>query len=118
LWFQQIQEIAQEFNATVVGIFHASRDPSDQYDTHGHPVGGKAVGHNFKYLLSIERFQGAMGSKPMGTDIGNKGQYINSRKIVMLRHPTKQPFGERYTIDLQSDGFHDAKFEPSEGKEQ
>ena len=111
LWFQQIQEIAQEFNSTIIGIFHASKSPTDQYDVHGHPVGGKAVGHNFKYLLSIERFQGAMGAKPMGTDIGNKGQYINRRKIVMLRHPTKAPFSERYDIELHDDGFHDAKFE-------
>src|SRR6266699_421703 len=116
LWFQQIQEIAQEFNATIMGIFHASRSPTDQYDTHGHPVGGKAVGHNFKYLLSIERFQGAMGAKPMGTDIGNKGQYINFRKIVMLRHPTKAPFSERYTLELKDSGFYDAKFEPQDEK--
>ncbi len=115
LWFQQIQELAQEFNTTVIGIFHASKSPTDQYDTHGHPIGGKAVGHNFKYLLSIERFQDRT-AKPMGTEIGNKGQYINRRKLVMLRHPTKAPFSVRYDVELSDDGFRDAKYEAQEEK--
>jgi len=109
LWFQQIQEVAQVYKSTIVGIFHASRDPTNQYDPYGHPMGGKAVGHNFKFLLLIQRFQGARGAP-----FSLKPEKINLRKILNFRHPAKQPFGERYSIELTDTGFIDAKYEPSE----
>lgn len=112
LWFQQLQSLACEKNVTIVGTFHMTWDPTNQYDPYGKPVGGKAVGHNFKYLLLMQPYRGAGGKESRSLDATKK----NRRKMMLLRHPRKPPLDERYTVQLTDFGFIDCEEElPDDG---
>jgi hypothetical protein len=107
LWFQQLQSLACDMGTTIIGTFHMTTDPTNQYDPYGKPVGGKAVGHNFKYILLTQVFRGAGGKDSRSLAAEKK----NVRKLYLLRHPRKPPLSERTTISLTDFGFIDTDVE-------
>ncbi len=107
LWFQQLQSLACDMGTTIIGTFHMTWDPTNQYDPYGKPVGGKAVGHNFKYILLLQAFRGSGGKDSRSLDAEKKLR----RKMLLLRHPRKPMLTERYSIRLSDFGFTDCEEE-------
>lgn len=101
-WFQQMQSLAEKYNTTIIAIFHYSLNPTNMYDKRGHPIGGKAVNANFKFLLLLQRPAGAMG-----TPFSTKAEKVNVRNLSLMRHPRKEPFKDFVSTKLTDDGFMD-----------
>jgi len=96
-WLTQAQNIAEDLEAAIVGIFHASVNPAQPRQFRAPPVpkDGIAPAHRFKYVIYMER-----------ETAKKKKEFV---KIVLKRHVAKAGWEDVVTkmLKLTDGGFVD-----------
>jgi hypothetical protein len=95
-WFGQIQMFAKGYDLIVLGLHHASKNPTAGTYDKEQMIGGDTLLYKFKVLMCLER-------------VGNS----KIRKMRLTRYFNKEEWDEEVRLKLTNDGWVDDKAPPS-----